>query len=74
MKYMRERMRKLGVSLLVLGILLGWGSIAYPNGQKQPSEPRPGTGKFFSIRPRGLAFQSSKLPLKLKMDPQSRGD
>ena len=73
MKYMRERMRKLGVSLLVLGILLGWGSIAYPNGQKQPSEPRPGTGKVFFYTAKRFGVPILKASIKIENGSSEQG-
>jgi len=64
---MREGRRKLGIGILLLiGILSRWGSVAYPEGEKQIPDPKPGQGKVFLYTAKKFGVPILKASIKIE--------
>ena len=71
---MKEIRRKLGIgTLLLIGILSGWGSVAYPNGQEQPPELRPGARRVFSYTAKKFGVPILKASIKIENGSSEQG-
>jgi len=64
---MREGRRKLGRGILLfVGMLLGWGSVAYPTGEKQILNPKPESGKVFLYTAKKLGVPIIRASIKIE--------
>jgi hypothetical protein len=64
---MRKGRRKLGIGILLLiGILSRWGSVAYPSGEKQIPDPKPGQGKVFLYTAKKFGVPILKASIKIE--------
>jgi len=71
---MRQGRWKLGIGvLLFIGALTGWGSTAYPNGQKQIPEPIPGPGRVFLYTAKKFGVPILKASIKIENGSSEQG-
>ena len=71
---MRQGRWKLGIGvLLFIGALTGWGSVAYPNGQKQIPEPVPGPGRVFLYTAKKFGVPILKASIKIENGSSVQG-
>jgi len=71
---MRMGRRKLGIGILLFfGILSGWGSVAYPNEQRQIPELKPGGGKIFIYTAKKFGVPILKATIKIENGSSEQG-
>lgn len=71
---MRVGRRKLGIGILLfIGILSGWGSVAYPNGEKQIPDLKPGPGKVFIYTAKKFGIPIIKASIKIESGSSEQG-
>ncbi len=71
---MRMDRRKLGIGIfLILGVLAGWGSATYSNGQKQIPDLKPGPGKVFLYTAKKLGIPIIKASIKIESGSSEQG-
>jgi hypothetical protein len=71
---MRQDRRKLGiVVLLFVGGLTGWEAPAYPNGQEQIPEAKPGPGKVFLYTAKKFGVPILKATIKIENGSSEQG-
>ena len=71
---MRMGRRKLGVGILLFfGILSGWGSVAYPNEQRQLPGLKPGGGKIFIYTAKKFGVPILKATIKIENGSSEQG-
>ncbi len=63
---------KVGI-LLFIGVTLGWGLDAFPNGQKQVLETRPGPGRIFHYTAKKLGLPILKASIKIENGSSEQG-
>jgi hypothetical protein len=71
-------MRKFGWKLkvwilLFIGTILGWGFDAFPDGQKQVSETRPGPGRVFNYTAKKFGIPILKASIKIENGSSEQG-
>jgi len=71
---MRKGGWKLRIGILLLaGGLIGWGPVAYPNGQRQIPELRPGPGRIFLYTAKKLGIPILKASIKIENGSSEQG-
>ncbi len=64
---------KLVIGIFLAGALMGWGAGAYPNGQKQPLEPKPGPGRVFLYTAKKFGLPILKASIKIENGSSEQG-